>query len=291
VLWHENYQFSADSIQCFLQNDQISRTDLFSSAFVIAKEEDSPLYNQIKGNNMVAYFRNNDIYRFDVLSAAEAIFCIREENLITSLNKRESKEAMTITLKERQVQRFASFVNIKSTAYPLYDLSEQERLLSNFNWRIDERPKDRFDITSRLIHPTAVDQFGRIAQPTFSYTQQYFPEHILPKPIERKKQTTHTETTERITPEPINVSFDTLVIPPPQLQRDSLLSQVVSNLQRDTILQPVQEFREIAEIPFETQELSQAAALTKKEIRAQRRAERKRLKAERRREKRERRRP
>jgi hypothetical protein len=74
VLWNERNQFSADSIQFFFQNDQISRADLFSSAFIIAKEEDVLLFNQIKGKDMIGYFRDNDIYKFEVLGSEKSGF-------------------------------------------------------------------------------------------------------------------------------------------------------------------------------------------------------------------------
>jgi hypothetical protein len=139
---------------------------------------------------MIGFFRDNDIYRFDVIGAAEAIFCVREDSLITSLNKKECKE-LTITLEKRLVQRVYYRENVKSTLYPLYELKDNERQLANFKWRGNERPNDRFAITTRSIRPTAVDQFEKIAQPTFPYTQRYFPGHIHPK--EPKEKVAHLE--------------------------------------------------------------------------------------------------
>ena len=180
VLWHENNQFSADSIQFFFQNNQISRADLISSAFVIAKEENAFLFNQIKGNDMIARFRDSDIYKFEVMGSAETIFCIPEDSVVTMLEKKTSKN-LIITLKQRQVQQVRYLENIKGSMHPLYDLSSSERLLANFNWRADERPVDRFSITPRSIRPPVTNQFQSVPQPTFPYTQQFFPKHVIPK--------------------------------------------------------------------------------------------------------------
>ena len=230
VLWHENNQFSADSIQFFFQNDQVSRADLFSSAFVIAKEEDALLYNQIKGKDMIGYFRNNDIYKFEVLGSAETIFCIREDNSITSLDKKTSKD-LTITLKERQVQR-ASYTNdVKGSTHPLYELSNSERQLSNFKWRIDERPIDRFAITTRAIRPQVTDQYQNVRQPTFLYTQQYFPNKTIPK-VEKKRMVAPL-----LPPDTLVVALSdtlSLEIPPPELPLTDSLEfwRIIENVQK-----------------------------------------------------------
>ncbi|MCL2738298.1 MAG: hypothetical protein FWE30_02510 [Bacteroidales bacterium] len=181
VLWHEKNQFSADSIQFFLQNSQISRADLFSSSFIIA-QEDSLLFNQIKGKDMIGYFRNNEIYSFEVLSDVELIYCIREDDLITSMNLAESQR-LVVTLKDRQVQRLHYYQHTKSNVYPLYELNSDKRRLTHFDWRADERPADRFAITQRSIRPSVPETAPQEPKPLFPFTDVFFPGHIpLPVP-------------------------------------------------------------------------------------------------------------
>ena len=280
VLWNEKNQFSADSIQFFFQNNQISRADLFSSAFIISQEDDPMLYNQIKGKDMIGYFRENDIYRFDVKGAVEAIFCIREDNLITSLNKKESDE-LYVTIKDREVQRLSYWKNISSVVYPLYSMTDSDQRLVNFKWRVEERPKDRFDITSRTILPSAVNQVTDVSQPTFSYTVQYFPDHPLPEVKKRVKDTLPTQQ-------------DTLLnLPPKQIEADSLIRSVqIDSLQRATsdslkIVSPVEQIviknidslavKKTEALPVDAQErvtetIEGMPTPTKKELRAQRKA-------------------
>jgi len=236
VLWNENNQFAADSIQFFFLNNELFRADLFSSAFIISQEDDPLLFNQIKGNDMIGYFRDKDIYRFDVLGAAEAIFCIREDSLISSLNKKESRD-LIITLKDRQVQKVVYQGNTKSVLYPLYNIQENEQKLSHFNWRDDDRPKDRFAITSLSLRPSEAAQVSTVAQPTFRYTRYFFPGHPIPvvqrkSPPEKKKAESSAidslpgsiiaDTTQ------IAIPIDTLVTP----QSDSLTTLT---LQRDSL--------------------------------------------------------
>ena len=286
VLWNENNQFSADSVQFFFQNNEIFRADLFSSAFIISQEEEQPwLYNQIKGNNMIGYFRDNDIYRFDVTGSAEALFCFREDSLVTSINKKESKD-LIITLKERQVQRVSYLSNIKSTLYPLYDLSEKERLLSNFSWRDSLRPQDRFDITSRNILPSIADQPPTETQPTFMYTSRFFPDHPIPKEVTRKVKEKPDSAT-HILPERTDIlnllQLDDTLVTSHAIQRDSLQLAVLADTTQivtpvEKIPTPVHVRDTVANqiIPLEKEHPEDAVedipTLSKKELRAQRKA-------------------
>jgi lipopolysaccharide export system protein LptA len=285
VLWNENNQFSADSIQFFLPDNQISRADLFSSAFIISQEEPL-LFNQIRGKDMIGYFHDNDIYRFDVIGSAEAIFCVKEDSLvITSLNRKESKE-MTITLKQRKIQRVTYRENIKSNVFPLYELTNDERKLNNFKWREDERPNDRYSITSRSIIPSAVGQYQRIIQPNFPYTHQFFPGHIKPKPQKAKIEEDPFSSAPQI---PFFPS-DTLVSPPLQLPviDSAYLSRMMNTLKRDSLpppkaLPPVIDsaqhktthLPDVSTPPVQVQHPQETQALTKKELHAQRKIQRK----------------
>ena len=180
ALWHEKNQFTADSIQFWIHQGQINRADLFSSAYIIA-QEDTQLFNQIKGKDMIGYFRDNDIYRFDVLDAVEIIFFLREgeANLITSLNQKTSK-TMTAYLKDRQVQSMRYYGNFDNKLLPLRTTSEKDQKLSHFAWRAEERPLDRYTITTRQIRPSVAQVIQKRPKPRFHFTQQFFPEHPLP---------------------------------------------------------------------------------------------------------------
>jgi Organic solvent tolerance protein OstA len=180
ALWHEKNQFTADSIQFWIHQGQINRADLFSSAYIVA-QEDSLLYNQIKGKDMIGYFRDNDVYRFDVLDAVEVILFMREgdDNFITSLNQKESK-TMTAFLKERQVQSLRYYTDFKTKLIPLVQTTDKDQRLTNFVWRAEERPLDRYTITTRHIRPSAALTTHKWTKPRFLFSQRYFPEHPLP---------------------------------------------------------------------------------------------------------------
>lgn len=73
VLWNEENQIVADSIQFRFSRDSLYRVDFMSGSFLIS-QEDSLFFHQIKGDEMTAHIKNNDIYRFDVLGNVKALF-------------------------------------------------------------------------------------------------------------------------------------------------------------------------------------------------------------------------
>ncbi len=175
VMWQEGKnQFAADSIQAHLKNRQLNKINLITNAF-IAMQEDSIHFNQIRSTEMAAYFANNELYRFDALGGVTAIFFMEEDSTITLMDREECK-MMTAKIKDNEIQRTRSIQELKQNVYPVYNLPLEEQRLKGFEWRGDERPKTRYDVTDRRIKPSMRLEIESIRQPGYVYTQKYFPE-------------------------------------------------------------------------------------------------------------------
>lgn len=175
VMWHEGKnQFTADSIQALLKNRQLSKINLLTNAF-IAMQEDSIHFNQIRSLEMAAYFANNELYRFDALGGVSAIFFMEEDSTITLMDREECK-LMTAKIKDNQIQRTRSIQELKQNVFPIYNLPLEEQRLKGFQWRGEERPVTRFDVTDRIIKPSKRPEIESISQPGYVYTKKYFPE-------------------------------------------------------------------------------------------------------------------
>ena len=138
-------------------------------------QEDTLHYNQIKSMEMSAYFRDNDIYRFDALGGVSAIFFMEEDSTITLMDREECK-MMTTRIKDRKIQRTRSIQELKQNVFPVFNLSPDEMYLKGFQWRGDERPKTRHDVTDRSIKVSKRVQIESIKKPGYTYTQKYFPD-------------------------------------------------------------------------------------------------------------------
>ena len=175
VMWQDGTnQFSADSIQALLTNKALDKINLISNSF-IAMQEDTLHYNQIKSMEMSAYFRDNDIYRFDALGGVSAIFFMEEDSTITLMDREECK-MMTTRIKDRKIQRTRSIQELKQNVFPVFNLTPDEMYLKGFQWRGDERPKTRHDVTDRSIKVSKRAQIESIKKPGYTYTKKYFPE-------------------------------------------------------------------------------------------------------------------
>jgi len=172
VLWNENNQFSADSIQLITSNNQMEKTELMSAAFVVTKE-DSLHYNQIKATDIVAHFTEGDLTRFDAYGGVTVIFFFAEDSILTTMNQKECK-TMTATIKEKSVQRVRYFETIQSDLYPIIDLEPEKMKLKGFRLRYTERPANRFEVTTRAIIPSSREYVSTLELPGFFYTNQLF---------------------------------------------------------------------------------------------------------------------
>ena len=188
VLWNEENQIVADSIQFRFSRDSLYRVDFMSGSFLIS-QEDSLFFHQIKGDEMTAHIKNNDIYRFDVLGNVKALFYIPEDSIITSLNIKEASE-MNVLLNNRRAERITYKKSIKSDMIPLFDLKKDQERLSDFNWRSADRPKDRYAITNRILFTKPPRPFDTYREPVFPYTLKYFPKVVEIPPTLRSGVTT-----------------------------------------------------------------------------------------------------
>ena len=175
AMWYnEVHQFVADSIQAIVKDKQLDKVNLLSNAF-IAVQEDTVHYNQIKSTEMAAYFKDNQLVRFDALGGVTAIFYMEEDSTITLMDKEECK-MLTAKIKDNQIQRTRSIEGLQQNVFPVFGLSVEDQRLKGFEWRGAERPVSRYEITSRHIRKSVREDFDRKELPEFKFTDRYFPD-------------------------------------------------------------------------------------------------------------------
>lgn len=145
VLWSDASQLTADSIWMFVSQNRIDSMRLFNLAFIISRDS-TESFNQIKGRQMTAFFHDNELYRIRVDGNAETIYFVREETgELIGINKSVSS-AMVIGIEENQIRKTYYIGQPDATMFPEKDLPAQERLLRDFKWLEEFRPKDRHEI-------------------------------------------------------------------------------------------------------------------------------------------------
>jgi len=178
VLWNEiRNQMSAEEMNLLMKGGEVTRGNMVTDAWVIS-QQDSIHFNQIKSTEMQGWFRENKLYRFDALGGVTAIFYMADEDVITTINVKESK-SLTAAIKEATAQRLLYFEAIKSDVYPVGELDPEKQRLKGFKWRGDERPARKEDVTTRRIRTSERADYANVKRPMFVETNKYFDNYMF----------------------------------------------------------------------------------------------------------------
>ena len=178
MIWNEvTQQYNADSISVVIKNNAMEKASLMSNAFIHI-EEDTTHYDQIRGAEMMAYFSpEGELSRFDALGGASALFYIEENDALATVNKKDSKMLSAI-FRDGTIHRIYYFDTAVSDAYPVVQMSEEDRMLKGFNWQPDRRPADRHAVTSIELRPTERTRYNARPKARYAQTNLYFPGYI-----------------------------------------------------------------------------------------------------------------
>ena len=178
VVFNEgNRQYSSDSIYVVIRNREAERARLMSNAF-ITTQEDTLCYDQIRGAEMMAYFDSTrTLQRFDALGGASALFFLKENDALATVNKVDSKMLYAL-FEDGDLDRMYYFEEARNDAYPVVQLPKEERFMKGFRWDPERRPRGRRDITPLV--PRASQRITYLARPhaRFKETDIYFPGHV-----------------------------------------------------------------------------------------------------------------
>lgn len=184
IVWNEgNRQYTSDSLTVAIKNQRMDKANLMSNAFIII-QEDTLLFDQIRGAEIMAYFDSTTVLeRFDALGGASALFYLKENDAFATVNKVETK-MLSANFIDGEIDRISYFDSPKNDAYPLVQLPEEERQMKGFNWQPESRPKGRGDITKLELRNSERLRYLARPMPLFVETDTYFPGHM--KSIARK---------------------------------------------------------------------------------------------------------
>lgn len=178
VAWSDGRrQYSADSLFALVAGRSVDRVSLLNNAFIITKE-DSLLFDQIKGTEVMAYFdTTGTLKRFDALGGASAIFYLREKEAIATVNKVETK-MMSALFKDGNIDQVYYFDSPKNDAYPIPQLKSEDRSLKGFNWQQEIQPKGKEDITDLTVRPSERAAYESRPRAQFRQTNIFFPGYM-----------------------------------------------------------------------------------------------------------------
>lgn len=164
VIWSGRNQISSRYIEMINRAKDPDEIRMKDDAFIVAMEEDSIRFNQIKGKNMTGYVRNNELEKIDVNGNGESNYYARDKDGIIGLNKAQSSN-ITIYMNKGRVKKISFIKSPDGELKPLADLAENDKLLPGFSWLDEIRPKNKEDIF-RHPAPKTPEADGKKLKPT-----------------------------------------------------------------------------------------------------------------------------
>jgi len=144
VIWLDEYQVSSDSIEINYFNKKINKIFIKSNPMIISKQ-DSSSYNQIKGKQMIGYFKKNKMSNLDVNGNGQSIYFLEDQNEKIGMNYIESSN-LSIRFKDNKIDQINYEIIPFSITTPFEDIKIEDKFLDGFNWRIDEKPKNKKEL-------------------------------------------------------------------------------------------------------------------------------------------------
>jgi len=145
VMWSDSTQFTADTIHMIMRNKQMSEVQLFTNGFII-NEDDSLIYNQIKGRNIYGYFNDNDLRKIKAIGNGESVYFGKDDaGRYIGVNKLFCSE-IDIYLSDKKFHKIVFRNAPDSTFEPMQSIDVHAFQLNNFSWQYDARPKSVEDL-------------------------------------------------------------------------------------------------------------------------------------------------
>ncbi|MDR0994991.1 MAG: hypothetical protein LBL81_01725 [Tannerella sp.] len=144
VVWNQSYQLYGDTILVFMNDTAADHARIYPTAFA-AQQLDTAYYDQLKGNEMMAYFQGQSLRKVDVNGNAESIFYPIDKGGMIGLNHTKSPY-LSIWLKDDKLERIKLWPSSEGSLTPIPDLKPADKTLDGFFWLDYLRPKNRYDI-------------------------------------------------------------------------------------------------------------------------------------------------
>lgn len=151
VIWAQGSQMTAQKITMFSKNNQLNRVILENSAFVV-QQQDTTMFNQIKGKTMYGYFQKNELYKIDVDGNGQTIYYPQDKEATIGVNRAQSSN-LTLFFKQRKIDRIIMRVSPDGNMNPPLLLPEKDVKLDGFIWLEQYRPKNKEDIFRTDVLP------------------------------------------------------------------------------------------------------------------------------------------
>ncbi|MGR7813592.1 OstA-like protein [Lacinutrix undariae] len=205
ILWNMGNQMTGDSIHLIsnVVTEELDSLKVFENAFLINKDTTGVVtegYNQIKGQRLIGLFKENALYKVDIIKNAEKIYySVNDKGELVGIDKSKSG-LISIKIVDNAIDEIRLINQIDGNLYPESKFPKKTRKLRGFDWREDERPtnvEDLFKDDEPLVLPIIKGLEPYVPQ------EDFFDEDLLKRIEDAHDKTSTTENkADRHTPKP-----------------------------------------------------------------------------------------
>ena len=134
IIWSENNQIIGEEINVYLNDSTIDKVHVKNYAFSIQDRQKDEQYNQLKGRNMNAHFKDGELRYILVEGDAESLYYLEEDDgTIIGLNKTQSAY-LSMDLYKSELQKLKLWSSTTAETNPLSLLKPEDKKLKDFIW-------------------------------------------------------------------------------------------------------------------------------------------------------------
>jgi hypothetical protein len=144
-VWANDNQVTGDTIFLYTKNRKADRLYVNENALAVSKSGEN-MYDQIKGNRLYGYFKDGVIDYMRSRGNAESVYYAKDDNGALVGVNRASGDIIDIRFKDKEVKRVVFINDVSGTLFPIRQATDQDKLLKNFQWFADKRPKTKEEL-------------------------------------------------------------------------------------------------------------------------------------------------
>ena len=145
ILWNEGQQLLGEEVKIYMDSASIDWVHIINQALYVDKL-DSTNYNQIKGQEMKFLFKDKLLDEMQVVGSVEVVYyVIDSDSLYIGVNTTTSGRLLAF-VKDNAVYKIVVPSKSNGVFYPLDQIPQEKRFLSNFAWFDYVRPLSKYDI-------------------------------------------------------------------------------------------------------------------------------------------------
>ena len=153
IVWSNGVELKGDSMELQLSDSILHKVLIKNKGSVVMSVDDEKLFNQIGGKEIIAYFRDNDLYRTYVNGNAITIFYPEEETKTDSTIVKERmgmnrlySSSLRIDIDSNEVSGITYLDEPDGVFYPIDQINEEEQFIQGFEWKDALRPRSWEDL-------------------------------------------------------------------------------------------------------------------------------------------------